>query len=233
MKTPKSLLEPAADPLNISDEVLVMAPHNSPFIVYISEIEDLHDLSSEKIVWANRRMQDYAGSQLWQPGTIAGVPAEALRHPEESAAAKIIGRLFSHSDHSVPLCSFMRLKDANGVYKWFFMHTYVIEYTNDHKAGRFLNTGIETEMQPEDEGSLNNLLRHLRRRKHSKRIAIISEREHQILQLVIEGLTDKEIADRLYISPRTAQTHRNRLLKKTGTLNTASLVAFAYECGLR
>lgn len=55
----------------------------------------------------------------------------------------------------------------------------------------------------------------------------LTKREIQILKLICQGLTNNEIADKLYISNRTVDNHRANLLSKTETKNTASLVAFA------
>jgi DNA-binding CsgD family transcriptional regulator len=44
----------------------------------------------------------------------------------------------------------------------------------------------------------------------------LSRREREVLELIIEGHTDKEIADRLYISPRTVTTHVTHILNKLG-----------------
>lgn len=55
----------------------------------------------------------------------------------------------------------------------------------------------------------------------------LTERELEVLQLICQELTAAEIADRLYISKRTAEGHRNSLLLKTGCRNTAGLVIYA------
>jgi len=55
----------------------------------------------------------------------------------------------------------------------------------------------------------------------------LTKRETEIIQLICEGFTNVEIAEKLYISNRTVDNHRANLLAKTGTRNTASLVAFA------
>jgi len=54
--------------------------------------------------------------------------------------------------------------------------------------------------------------------------AHISAREHEILLLVIEGLDSKQIADKLNISFRTVQSHRQNIMKKFKVTNTAQLV---------
>jgi DNA-binding NarL/FixJ family response regulator len=54
----------------------------------------------------------------------------------------------------------------------------------------------------------------------------LSLREIEIIKLLKEGLSSKEIASRLQISARTAEVHRHNILKKLGLKNTASLISF-------
>lgn len=56
---------------------------------------------------------------------------------------------------------------------------------------------------------------------------LLSERELEILVAVCQGLSNQEIADRLFISKRTVDKHRANILEKTGCKNTASLVVYA------
>lgn len=60
----------------------------------------------------------------------------------------------------------------------------------------------------------------------------LSERETEVLRLVAKGLTYKEIAARLYLSPRTVQNHVQRTLGKLQLHNRAQLVRYAIEHGI-
>ncbi len=60
----------------------------------------------------------------------------------------------------------------------------------------------------------------------------LTRREVEILQLIAEELTNNQIAERLFISPRTVDTHRRNLLQKLSVRNTAGLVKFAIQNGL-
>ena len=60
----------------------------------------------------------------------------------------------------------------------------------------------------------------------------LTHREREILQLVASGLTNQEIADKLFTSKRTVESHRQNLLEKTGVRNTPALVKYAMEHGL-
>ncbi|WP_020404061.1 LuxR C-terminal-related transcriptional regulator [Gracilimonas tropica] len=68
-----------------------------------------------------------------------------------------------------------------------------------------------------------------RKKKRPDPIKSITKREREVLSLLTEGFTSSEIADKLYISPRTVEKHRTNLLKKLDLKNTAALVRFAME----
>ena len=74
--------------------------------------------------------------------------------------------------------------------------------------------------------------KHRLRQKKERLMFELTPREKEVLGLICEGLSDAQIADKLFISPRTVNNHRNNLLQKTGANNAASLVAFAYQHGL-
>ena len=60
----------------------------------------------------------------------------------------------------------------------------------------------------------------------------ISPREIEVLKLIAQEFSNSEIAEKLFISIRTVDTHRRNLLEKLGAKNTAGLVRFAIQKGL-
>ncbi|PWN05674.1 response regulator transcription factor [Rhodohalobacter mucosus] len=60
----------------------------------------------------------------------------------------------------------------------------------------------------------------------------ITDRELEILELIVQEYTNQEIAEKLYISSRTVDAHRRNLLQKTGARNTAGLVKYAFQHNL-
>ncbi|MDH3243340.1 MAG: helix-turn-helix transcriptional regulator, partial [Saprospiraceae bacterium] len=59
----------------------------------------------------------------------------------------------------------------------------------------------------------------------------ISEREVEVLRLISQGLTNQEIAEKLFLSFHTADSHRRNLVEKLGAKNTADLVRIGLERG--
>ncbi|TWP36924.1 response regulator transcription factor [Leekyejoonella antrihumi] len=65
-----------------------------------------------------------------------------------------------------------------------------------------------------------------------EKLTLLTEREREVLTLVGQGLTNSEIASRLFISPATAKTHVSRSMLKLDAHDRAQLVVFAYEAGI-
>jgi len=72
----------------------------------------------------------------------------------------------------------------------------------------------------------------LRRSEAPERLAVLTDREREVLVLVAAGLTNEEIAERLHLSPLTAKTHVSRVMGKLGARDRVQLVVLAYETGL-
>lgn len=63
-------------------------------------------------------------------------------------------------------------------------------------------------------------------------VAELTNREIEVLQLIAQEYTNVEIAEKLFISRRTVDTHRRNLLQKLGAKNSIGLIRFAYNNGL-
>jgi two-component system response regulator NreC len=60
----------------------------------------------------------------------------------------------------------------------------------------------------------------------------LSEREREVLSLIAEGLTTAQIADKLFLSPHTVQTHRDHLMTKLDLHSRVALTKYAIRKGL-
>jgi DNA-binding NarL/FixJ family response regulator len=85
------------------------------------------------------------------------------------------------------------------------------------------------------EPSLKEQLLHemlIAKRKSDKLNPKITQREKEVLNLITEELSNQEIADKLFISLRTVETHRYNLLQKLNVKNTAGLLRIARQMGI-
>ncbi len=63
----------------------------------------------------------------------------------------------------------------------------------------------------------------------TEKLIILTKREKDIMQLIVEGLTNNQIGEKLFISPDTVDSHRKNLHTKLNVKNTAMLVRYAIE----
>lgn len=79
---------------------------------------------------------------------------------------------------------------------------------------------------------MDGLIRNINRKKIIRHGTDLTDREVEILYHICKGLSNQEIADQLFLSKRTVDKHRENLLLKTGSKNTASLVIYAIKNGV-
>jgi two-component system response regulator NreC len=79
---------------------------------------------------------------------------------------------------------------------------------------------------------VDDYVRELEKKGSADSYELLTTREREILQLVAEGRTNKEVATKLNISPYTAETHRRRILQKLNLHSSAELVLYAVRKGI-
>jgi DNA-binding NarL/FixJ family response regulator len=90
----------------------------------------------------------------------------------------------------------------------------------------FLSPSISTKV-------ISSLIRKTAKTDEPKgKVSRLTPREREILQLIAEGLSNREIAEKLFISPKTVKVHRFNLMEKLGLHNTAEIIQFAIKNGL-
>ncbi len=76
---------------------------------------------------------------------------------------------------------------------------------------------------------MHSLLKNISKKKDAHKTSELTEREKEILFHICKGLSNQEIANELCLSKRTVDKHRENLLSKTNSKNTASLVIYAIK----
>jgi two-component system, NarL family, response regulator NreC len=94
-----------------------------------------------------------------------------------------------------------------------------------HTKGSYINARTLKAIQ-------NNIGRKTKVRSISTAVEQLTKREEEILRLICDQLTTDEIAEKLFLSPKTVNGHRNSLLEKIGAKNVAGLVVYAIKNGI-
>jgi two-component system, NarL family, response regulator DegU len=79
------------------------------------------------------------------------------------------------------------------------------------------------------------VIKNLVKKEHIKTLTLnnaLSEREKEIIRHICQELTTKEISDRLFISERTVEAHKQHIFEKTKSRNAAGIVTYAFRTGL-
>lgn len=111
-------------------------------------------------------------------------------------------------------------------------------YILKNSSSEELRKGIDTIMgggkyfSPDVTISLINDSSELKNLNQSSELKDLTEREIEVLKLVAEGLSNKEIGEKLFISHRTVDSHRTNLMGKLDVHNVAGLIRIAIRCGL-
>lgn len=200
--------------------------HEVPANIYVSDLE-------KGVVWCNRTNEETLGYPLEEILQLGGLEYfRAIVHPD---------------DQNIPADSIAHYKSFNGAeyggvfrarhkneedYRWFI--GWAKAFTQDQKGAvkELLCVDVDLSPRMNTEEQLIAALRENLRQKNTLLIQSLRKREVEILTLVCEGKSTKEIAQQLFLSEHTVHTHRRNIQRKLGTSNVAELVLLAREAGL-
>lgn len=116
-------------------------------------------------------------------------------------------------------------------------HAFLLKNAEPEEVEEAISSVIERDFYNND--LVSKVLRDGARNKHKadqrplfKQTASLSDREKEVLMLICRELTMKEIGEKLFLSEKTIQNHRARIMSKLGARNTVGMVKYAYESGM-
>lgn len=204
-----------------------------PAFIYINEFSEPANYQSMRMTWLNKSGEDFIGCSKEDAFKMGFELYHTILHPDDLEIIKYT----TDAAMSVPTGSqyigMQRVKHKEGKdYKWLYGKGMLIETFDCGRPKKSLNVYFEITSQMHTENQLIEALKEVNQLKNELQLGRLGKREREILALIARGYTDKEIGARINISLSTAKTHRNNIIKKLGFRNTASLVAFAVNCGL-
>lgn len=157
----------------------------------------------------NRAWLEFRGRTIAQEAGSGWV--EGLHPEDRQPRLDAYQRAF---DARQPFHSEYRLQRADGQYRW-IRDTATAQFTSDGQFVGYVGSCIETHAPMRPAG-----------------VSPLTARETQVLTLVADGKSTKEIAALLSISYKTADSHRSRIMEKLGIHETATLVRYAVRQGV-
>ena len=177
---------------------------------------------AEAVRLALEKQPDVAVLDLTMPGGISGI--EAARQITAKAPQVRILILSMHSEEAYLVESFEAgacgylLKDSID-----FELVQAVQAV--YKGNSFLSSTLTSNV-------LEDYLEYSRSKRSRNRLRVLTDREREVLCLVAEGKSNKEISQLLNLSQNTVETHRARCMEKLGLHNTAEMVLYAVRKGL-
>lgn len=207
-----------------------------PAIVYINSFREPGNPKSLVNVWSNRYALDFIGYTQTEIKEMGFSFFTKTLHPDDMELIldnRDIEVASQNLTQTIKYTVLQRLKPkGKNDYAWFYGNGILIESYDNGFPKTFLCVVVEVAKQIHSENQLIALLKEINRLKNECRCNVLTSREKELLPHIAKGLTDKEIANRFFISMGTAKTHRNNIIKKLRVKNSANLAAFATECGL-
>jgi DNA-binding CsgD family transcriptional regulator len=199
-------------------------------MITINQIDDLDDPSSHFSLWSNKLADDFLGYTREEILELGFKYFLETMHPDEVA---LIGEAMMkfRADNAPIYGGVMRLKPRNGDFHRFIGSLAVMEMKED-KPWRVLVAVQNLEKMNDTRDQIIQLIRENLQLKNKLRFRNLSTREKQIVKLIANGNTDREIAVELSISPATVKTHRHNIIEKLQLKNKAAIAQFATENGL-
>ncbi|WP_210464824.1 LuxR C-terminal-related transcriptional regulator [Rufibacter roseolus] len=200
--------------------------HEVPANIYLSDLQ-------EGVVWCNKTNEETLGYSLEEIKRMGGleymkqiVHPEDLNIPDDSIA-------HYHEFTGAEFGGVFRAKHKEQEeYKWFMGWAKAFSHEQDGQVKEILCVDVDMSPRMNTDKQLITALQENLRLKNELLIRSLSKREIEILCLVCQGRSSKSIANQLFLSVHTVNTHRRNIQSRLGTSNVADLVALAKEAGL-
>ncbi|WP_205500838.1 DUF4080 domain-containing protein [Rufibacter psychrotolerans] len=197
-----------------------------PANIYISDLQ-------EGVVWCNKTNEETLGYSLEEIREMGGL--EYLRrivHPEDHCVQDNSVTHYQEFTGAEYGGIFRARHKAQEEYKWFMGWAKAFSQNQDGEVAELLCVDVDMSPRMNTEKQLITALQENLKLKNKLLINSLSKREQEILTMVCQGMSSKQIASKLYLSFHTVTTHRRNIQTRLGTANVADMVALAKEAGL-
>lgn len=188
------------------------------------------NIHNQNIVWANHYFINRTGLKL---PDLCNAPVDELLHfihPDYRKEVIEVMNEMNGFEVDNP-CGLIKVRDKNNQWIWILSTWIVHEKSNNGKIISILFFAREVDIE-----KLYHQIASIHHQENTgqqeKIIKILSHRERDVIELITNGYSDREISQYLGISIHTAKTHRKRIIHKMGLKNSGALIRYAVENGL-
>lgn len=200
------------------------------------------DIRTQSFVLISNNIQNLLGYSASSFRKYGLVFLNELLHPDDKKTIwqrtidlwKVVQSLPNHQKSNYAFNRKYRLRRANGTYINLLEQNSVLQTDSQGNITHILSVFSDITDLVKNDGGTNtintNRSQNMSLKPNSEGLrpdTKLSKRERQIIRLVAEGYSSKIIADQLFISFHTVNTHRRNIIEKTHTRNTSDLVQFA------
>jgi DNA-binding CsgD family transcriptional regulator len=221
-----------------------------PLIVELEEIMEnnnqffyIGDVILFNIIYTSKRSLHMLGIE---PSNLTGMNFFQLRHPDEidrhtlgrTILIKLAHELYSAEKGYRIFSSNYLMKNAEGKYSNYLMQFYIYYSTIPYKSVFTLKVQTSIDwFKKRKHGYHYYLGENLSNFRYPDQELltignVLSNREFDIIKLLERGHSSEQIAEKLFLSPNTVNTHRRNILRKSGKVNMAELLHELKEQGL-
>ena len=206
--------------------------HLLPCIIYEIELKDSGIISTFHNVRMNQRGLDFIGCTHKEIALMGFDFFEQIVHPDDLEQMTVNSKKNCHSEPKPVYPPILRIKlPRQREYHLFYCLRTVMETFENGTLKKVLVEALEVKVTVYPDNQIAEALKMMIRRNSSMNSFDLSNREIEVLHLIVKAMSDPEIADDLNISIVTAKKHRTNLLHKTGTKNSVELALLAYKSG--
>ncbi len=191
----------------------------------------LYDIKSARYIWTNNGYYNIIGYTEEEILTLMPDFNEKFFHPHDKYIMQKKIDLYNKNDVD-SWSGIYRLKHKQGHWVWVYSITTIFKYDKNYNPGWITGIVIDIPLKLNTEKQLDKLYKESVKLRNKTKIDKLTKREKEILILIAKGESYSAIANKLYISTNTVNSHRKNMLKKLNLKNIATLACFAVKNGL-
>ncbi len=206
--------------------------HKIPAIIYINEIHHENEELIARMVWINKTGEELSGYSLSQIIELGNNFYTEILHPDDLVLVRGTFSSFQQNPNQLHISNIYRVRPKGEEnYRLMCSHATVLNYHDNKKPHRILSVCFEILNTSHCNDQMLFMLKEILNHNIQLCKCNLTTREKEILNLIVRGYTNPEVAKMLNISVSTAKKHRTNILHKTHVHNTAGLVSFALNSG--